>query len=133
MQQSMWITILAMDMSTFRRHRQRRRPWKEKLLLKGIARYSVSQSNITMQTMAYARPKHGRIHVMSQGKASHALVSMHTFNLEWLRDAFGTCKRLLAPAFFTSNIDGKKLSIPTFGLMQSEGHALFTTKHRPSE
>ena len=34
----------------------------------------MAQSNNTMQTMACSHPKHGRIHVTSQGKASHTLV-----------------------------------------------------------
>jgi hypothetical protein len=115
---------------TFRKHRQRRRLWRAKLLLKGIVKSLVSQSSITME---YLLPKHGRIRVLSQGKASLTQESMHSFNLEWLRDTFGNCKKQPALVCFMLNIDGRKLSVLTFGLMQSEQHVLFATKHQPSE
>jgi hypothetical protein len=43
---------------------------------------------------------------------------MLTSNPGWLKGAFGNFKKRPEPAFFMLNIDGKKLSIPTFGLMQ---------------
>ena len=133
MQLSMWITIQGMVMFTFRKHRQRRRLWKAKLLLKGIVKSLVSQSSTTMQTMEYLLPRHGRMPVMSPGKVSLTQESMHTSNLEWLRDAFGNCKKQPKLVFFMLNIDGRKLSILISGLMQSEQHGLFTMKHQPSE
>ena len=74
-----------------------------------------------------------KICLMSQGKVSLIQESMHTSNLEWLRGALGNCKKQLELASFMLNIGGKKLSILIFGLMQSEQHALFTTKHQPSK
>ena len=43
---------------------------------------------------------------------------MPTFNLEWLKGAFGNFKKQPEHASFMHNIDGKKLSILTFGPMQ---------------
>jgi hypothetical protein len=43
---------------------------------------------------------------------------MHTFNQVWLKDESGSFKKRLEPVSYTHNIDGKKLSILTFGPMQ---------------
>jgi hypothetical protein len=56
--------------------------------------------------------------VFSPGKVSLTQESMHTSNLEWLRDAFGSCKKQPELVYFMLNIDGRKASILMSGLMQ---------------